>query len=240
MPAAGCCGRSGRATGAAARSRRRKPSQRSRPPSRPASRSPSARRAGNSCTRAHAPATRSASSRCRATMPGCATSVRRSWSTSAGARARRRLACSTPGAVWSTVCISLGPGRPGRAQGAGDRGRDRYRAPFVLEGGAIHVDGEGTLLDHRGVSAEPESQSAAGRGSWRSCCTNISASAASSGSGKGVVDDETDGHVDNLCCFARPGKWCLTWTDDKRDPQYRVSQDAYERLMGHAMRGAGG
>ena len=25
-------------------------------------------------------------------------------------------------------------------------GRDRYRAPFVLEGGAIHVDGEGTLI----------------------------------------------------------------------------------------------
>ena len=25
-------------------------------------------------------------------------------------------------------------------------GADRYRAPFVLEGGAIHVDGEGTVL----------------------------------------------------------------------------------------------
>jgi agmatine deiminase len=50
--------------------------------------------------------------------------------------------------------------------------------------------------------------------------------------GKGVVDDETDGHVDNLCCFARPGEVVLTWTDNKRDPQYRVSHDAYERLMG--------
>ena len=25
-------------------------------------------------------------------------------------------------------------------------GADRYRAPFVLEGGSIHADGEGTLL----------------------------------------------------------------------------------------------
>jgi agmatine deiminase len=49
--------------------------------------------------------------------------------------------------------------------------------------------------------------------------------------GKGVVDDETTGHVDNLCCFARPGEVILTWTDNKRDPQYQISQDAYERLQ---------
>jgi agmatine deiminase len=50
--------------------------------------------------------------------------------------------------------------------------------------------------------------------------------------GKGVVADETSGHVDNLCCFVKPGEVALTWTDDKKDPQYRVSADAYERLSG--------
>lgn len=48
--------------------------------------------------------------------------------------------------------------------------------------------------------------------------------------GQGVVNDETDGHVDNLCCFVRPGEVLLTWTDDKRDPQYKASLDAYQRL----------
>jgi agmatine deiminase len=48
--------------------------------------------------------------------------------------------------------------------------------------------------------------------------------------GDGVVNDETDGHIDNLACFVRPGEVCLTWTDNRRDPQYRVSRDAYERL----------
>jgi agmatine deiminase len=48
--------------------------------------------------------------------------------------------------------------------------------------------------------------------------------------GKGVINDETDGHVDNLACFARPGEVCLMWTDDKKDPQYAVSLDAWERL----------
>jgi agmatine deiminase len=49
--------------------------------------------------------------------------------------------------------------------------------------------------------------------------------------GQGVHLDETDGHVDNLCAFVRPGELVLTWTDDRRDPQYEISRDAYERLM---------
>ena len=48
--------------------------------------------------------------------------------------------------------------------------------------------------------------------------------------GEGVVDDETGGHIDNLACFVKPGVVALTWTDDKRDPQYAVSRDALERL----------
>ena len=27
------------------------------------------------------------------------------------------------------------------------------------------------------------------------------------------------GHVDNFCCFVRPGVVLLAWTDDKDDPQ---------------------
>jgi agmatine deiminase len=49
--------------------------------------------------------------------------------------------------------------------------------------------------------------------------------------GEGVIDDETGGHIDNLACFVRPGAVALHWTDNRRDPQYAVSQDALERLM---------
>src|SRR5437763_1956913 len=48
--------------------------------------------------------------------------------------------------------------------------------------------------------------------------------------GKGVSNDETGGHVDNLACFVRPGEVCLTWTDRERDPQHAISLDAWERL----------
>ena len=48
--------------------------------------------------------------------------------------------------------------------------------------------------------------------------------------GRGVFEDETDGHVDNLACFARPGVVLLTWSEDESDPQHAISRDARERL----------
>ncbi len=37
---------------------------------------------------------------------------------------------------------------------------------------------------------------------------------------KGLYKDtDTNGHVDNFACFARPGVVLLAWTDDTQDPQ---------------------
>jgi agmatine deiminase len=110
-------------------------------------------------------------------------------------------------------------------------GLDRYRASLVNEGGAIHTDGQGTLLvteqcllnrnrNPRLGRDQIEAALRAHLGVWQVIWL-----------GDGVVADETSGHVDNLACFARPGEVCLTWCAERRDPQYRVSQDAYERLM---------
>jgi agmatine deiminase len=101
----------------------------------------------------------------------------------------------------------------------------------VLEGGAIHVDGEGTLLATEECLLNPNRNPQLDTGQLKILLHEYLGINRVIWLGKGVIDDETDGHVDNLCCFARPGEVVLTWTDDKRDPQYRVSKDAYERLM---------
>ena len=44
--------------------------------------------------------------------------------------------------------------------------------------------------------------------------------------------------IRDSCCFVRPGEVALTWTSNRRDPQYEVSRDAWERL--HAARDARG
>ncbi|HWK73343.1 MAG TPA: agmatine deiminase [Povalibacter sp.] len=109
-------------------------------------------------------------------------------------------------------------------------GRDRYRAPLILEGGSIHVDGEGTLITTEECLMNPNRNPHLDKGQIEILLHEYLGVTSVIWLGKGVVNDETDGHVDNLCCFARPGEVVLTWTDNKRDPQYEISMDAYERL----------
>jgi agmatine deiminase len=110
-------------------------------------------------------------------------------------------------------------------------GADRYRAPFVLEGGAIHSDGQGTLLTTEECLLNANRNPGLGREQIERLLADYLGVETVVWLGRGVHVDETDGHVDNLCCFAAPGEVCLTWTDDRRDPQYERSQEAYERLM---------
>ncbi len=107
---------------------------------------------------------------------------------------------------------------------------DRYRAPIVLEGGSIHVDGEGTLLTTEECLLNPNRNPGLSRADIEQALSDYLGIEKTVWLGLGVVDDETSGHIDNLCCFIRPGVVALTWTDDKSDPQYEISRDAFERL----------
>ena len=45
-----------------------------------------------------------------------------------------------------------------------------------------------------------------------------------------VGDDDTNGHIDNMCCFVKPALVLLAWTDDELDPQYARSAEAFSVL----------
>ncbi len=110
-------------------------------------------------------------------------------------------------------------------------GADRYRAPLVMEGGAIHVDGEGTCLTTEECLLNPNRNPHLTREQvQRHLCDYLGVSTVI-WLGRGVYKDETDGHIDELCCFVRPGEVLLTWTDDRADPQYDISREALERLQ---------
>jgi agmatine deiminase len=108
---------------------------------------------------------------------------------------------------------------------------DRYRAPMVCEGGAIHADGEGTLLVTEQCLLNPNRNPHLGRRQIETLLRAYTGANTILWLGEGVFNDETDGHIDNLACFVAPGEVALTWTDDARDPQHAISRDAWERLM---------
>lgn len=109
-------------------------------------------------------------------------------------------------------------------------GRERYRAPIVLEGGAIHVDGEGTALLCEECVLNPNRNAGMTRERMEAMLREYLGVSHFIWLARGVFNDETDGHIDNLACFVAPGKVCLTWTEDPDDPQYEISLDAWERL----------
>ena len=106
----------------------------------------------------------------------------------------------------------------------------RYRAPFILEGGSIHVDGQGTLLTTEECLLNPNRNPTLRRGQIESLLERYLGVREIIWLGRGVFNDETDGHVDNLCCFVRPGEVVLTWCDEPEDPQYDISRAAFEVL----------
>lgn len=109
---------------------------------------------------------------------------------------------------------------------------DRYRTDdFVLEGGSIHSDGEGTLL------VTEETLLSEGRNPGMDKAAIEEKLIEYTGAEKvlwlpfGVYKDEdTNGHVDNICQFVTPGKVVLAWEDNENDPQHERSVKDLEYL----------
>ena len=110
------------------------------------------------------------------------------------------------------------------------KGRYMNRLGFVLEGGSIHSDGEGTLLVTEACLLSP------GRNPHltkeeieKKLCEYLGAKKVI-WLKNGIWQDETNEHVDNVCAFVKPGEVVLAWTDDKEDPQYALSMEDYQIL----------
>lgn len=111
-------------------------------------------------------------------------------------------------------------------------GDDRYRADFVLEGGSIHVDGEGTVYTTEECLLDPSRNPDLSKEQIEEHLKEYLNATKVIWLPRGLYNDiDTNGHVDNLIHIARPGEVVLSWTEDKNDPQYEISQQALEILQ---------
>lgn len=108
---------------------------------------------------------------------------------------------------------------------------NRYRTDgFVLEGGSIDVDGEGTVLTTEECLLSPGRNPQLVKQQIEDELLTYLGAEKVVWLPEGVYLDETNGHVDNFCRFVAPGKVMLTWTDDESDPQFKRSLRALEVL----------
>ena len=110
-------------------------------------------------------------------------------------------------------------------------GVDTYKTgDFVLEGGSIHTDGDGTAVVTEECLLNPGRNPQLTKEQIEENLRQYMGVDKVIWLKRGIYLDETNGHVDNICCFARPGEVMLAWTEDEDDPQYEISAECLEIL----------
>ena len=156
------------------------------------------------------------------------------------------------GDIWlrDTGPIVLGSGKDRRAQGFGFNGwGGKYelegdqdigerlaaradlpfaKADWVLEGGAIDGDGSGTVLTTEQCLLNPNRNSLTRDEVEQRLLEDLGFERVV-WFGSGLMNDHTDGHVDNLARFVAPGRVAIP-TCAKDDPNEAVYKDAARRL----------
>ena len=104
------------------------------------------------------------------------------------------------------------------------------RAPLVMEGGSFCVDGEGTLLTTEQCLLHPNRNPDLSRAEIETllrACLGIEKIVWLAGD---PADDETDGHIDEVACFARPGLVLAMRAQSRDSPSFAALEENIARL----------
>ncbi len=106
-----------------------------------------------------------------------------------------------------------------------------YQHPsFVLEGGSIAVDGQGTLITTEACLLSPGRNPTLSKLEIEENLKEYLGVEKVIWVPHGIYLDETDEHIDNMVAFIRPGVVALAWTNDKNDPQWEYCHETYKAL----------
>ena len=108
----------------------------------------------------------------------------------------------------------------------------RFAAPIAFEGGAVHVDGEGTALVAAPSALDPKRNPGLGRDEIERALADYLGVAKVIWLEHGFAGDVTGGHIDNVACFVRPGVAMVLTCRDANDGNFAGFQDNLARLRG--------
>jgi agmatine deiminase len=105
-----------------------------------------------------------------------------------------------------------------------------FQGGMVLEGGAVAVNERGTLMATEECLLNPNRNPALQRAEVEAGLKANLGITHVLWLGQGLVGDETDGHVDNVACFAEGGRVLLAMPRDRHDPSGPAMRENAARL----------
>ena len=114
---------------------------------------------------------------------------------------------------------------------ARDAGLDVTTADWVLEGGALDIDGTGLVVTTEQCLLNPNRNPGLSRNEIEVWLASDLGLIRVLWLGEGLVNDHTDGHVDNLARFVAPGVLALPRATGPDDPNALVYADAKARAL---------
>jgi agmatine deiminase len=109
-------------------------------------------------------------------------------------------------------------------------GAARVRPGLVIEGGALEVDGEGTLLATEPTLLDPKRNPGVGRRELERRLAELLGVRRVVWLGEGIEGDDTDGHIDDVARFVRPGVVVCAREPDPRDPNHAPLEEMAAKL----------
>jgi agmatine deiminase len=114
-------------------------------------------------------------------------------------------------------------------------GRGNGARPFILEGGAIDGNGEGTLLTTEECLLDPKVQTrnpGFDRAAVEEALRRNLGARHVIWLGNGIAGDDTHGHVDDCCRFVGPRTIVYAREQNPKDENFRALEENRERLQG--------
>lgn len=106
----------------------------------------------------------------------------------------------------------------------------RFEPGIVLEGGAIDVNGTGSLLTTEQCLLNPNRNPHLGRADLEQYLADYCGARHVIWLGGGIVGDDTDGHIDELARFVSPRTVVAALEEDPADPNHEPLRDNLQRL----------
>jgi agmatine deiminase len=114
--------------------------------------------------------------------------------------------------------------------------KDYINAPMfepgiVMEGGAIEVNGKGTLMTTEECLLNPNRNPNLDKNQTEEFLKNYLGIKKIIWLSKGIVNDHTDGHVDEVARFVNENTIAMAYEDDKNDPNFKILDDNFKILQ---------